>query len=247
MTADFSLLLAGAALLLAANLLRLTTRVRMALIIAMLASRMPSRGNVVLGSDVLHYFSMVWKINLGLLIFNVLPIYPLDGGQILRSLLWFIVGPVRSLQAAAIFGIVAILGVAGFILTFGGGDVWLILIGIFAVSQCLMGLRQAKLLQQQENQEPVRRPQLRCPSCGQAAPIGNFWRCTCGQPFDTFATGGLCPRCGTQHYVTACPDCRQPSPLAAWYGQSGSFPVVFNTPPAFNSGETPQHNPQAPL
>jgi hypothetical protein len=38
MTADFSLLLAGAALLLAANLLRLPTRVRMALIIAMLAS-----------------------------------------------------------------------------------------------------------------------------------------------------------------------------------------------------------------
>ena len=38
MTADFSLLLAGAALLLAANLLRLSPRVRMALIIAMLAS-----------------------------------------------------------------------------------------------------------------------------------------------------------------------------------------------------------------
>ena len=38
MTADCSLLLAGAALLLAANLLRLSARVRMALIIAMLAS-----------------------------------------------------------------------------------------------------------------------------------------------------------------------------------------------------------------
>jgi hypothetical protein len=38
MTADCSLLLGAAALLLAANLLRLSTRVRMALIIAMLAS-----------------------------------------------------------------------------------------------------------------------------------------------------------------------------------------------------------------
>src|SRR5207253_3596718 len=41
----------------------------------------------------------VWVINLGLLIFNMLPIYPLDGGQILRSLLWFVVGRARSLMA----------------------------------------------------------------------------------------------------------------------------------------------------
>ncbi len=40
----------------------------------------------------------VWFINLGLLIFNLLPIYPLDGGQILRSLLWFAVGRARSLM-----------------------------------------------------------------------------------------------------------------------------------------------------
>ena len=32
------------------------------------------------------------RINFGLLIFNLMPVYPLDGGQILRSLLWFIFG-----------------------------------------------------------------------------------------------------------------------------------------------------------
>ena len=35
-------------------------------------------------------------INWGLLIFNMLPIYPLDGGQILQSLLWFVLGRARA-------------------------------------------------------------------------------------------------------------------------------------------------------
>src|SRR5947209_6763616 len=46
-----------------------------------------------------------------LLTFNMLPIYPLDGGQILRSLLWFVLGRARSLMVATIIGFI---GVAGF-------------------------------------------------------------------------------------------------------------------------------------
>src|SRR5215469_6083362 len=42
------------------------------------------------------FLRAVWFMNLGLLIFNMLPIYPLDGGQILRSLLWFVAGRARS-------------------------------------------------------------------------------------------------------------------------------------------------------
>src|SRR5712691_603848 len=54
----------------------------------------------------------IFYIDLVLLVFNMLPIYPLDGGQIFRSLLWFVLGRARSLMVATILGFV---GVAGFI------------------------------------------------------------------------------------------------------------------------------------
>jgi Zn-dependent protease len=43
-------------------------------------------------------------MNAGLLFFNLIPVYPLDGGQILRGLLWLRIGPIRSLKAASIIG-----------------------------------------------------------------------------------------------------------------------------------------------
>src|SRR3954462_6644644 len=44
--------------------------------------------------DLALFVRHVWWINLGLLIFNMLPVYPLDGGQILRALLWFPLGEI---------------------------------------------------------------------------------------------------------------------------------------------------------
>src|SRR5215469_10941316 len=39
--------------------------------------------------NVQNLIRSILYINFGLLVFNILPIYPLDGGQILRALLWF--------------------------------------------------------------------------------------------------------------------------------------------------------------
>lgn len=50
---------------------------------------------------------LVWtgqRINLFLLIFNLLPVYPLDGGRIVQEILWFIVGYPKSLLIAGMVG-----------------------------------------------------------------------------------------------------------------------------------------------
>jgi Zn-dependent protease len=164
-------------------------------------------------SDVHALLRAVWAMNLGLLIFNILPIYPLDGGQILRSLLWFVLGRARSLMAAAVIGLI---GVAGFILlAIRNQSIWLGAIAVFVLMNCWSGLKQAQSLSRFA--KLPRHEEFTCPSCKTSPPIGDFWKCVrCGMPFDTFQTGALCPRCGSRLDVTQCLDCGQVHPLHEW-------------------------------
>src|SRR5580698_4008180 len=81
----------------------------------------------------------VWLgyINLTLAAFNMIPGYPLDGGRILRSILWLASGnPVRATQQAATVGkAIALLFIAfGIFRFFGGagfGGLWIAFIGWF--------------------------------------------------------------------------------------------------------------------
>src|SRR5438270_2640978 len=81
------------------------------------------------GTDIHKLLGMVSWINVGLLVFNILPIYPLDGGQILRSLLWFVVGRARSLMVATVLGLIGIVGFIG--LALWRRDLWLGAIALF--------------------------------------------------------------------------------------------------------------------
>jgi Zn-dependent protease len=152
-------------------------------------------------------------INKWLLIFNILPIYPLDGGQILRSLLWFVLGRARSLIVATVLGLI---GVAGFIgLALWHQDLWLGAIAVFMLMNCWSGLQHARALLRMA--KLPRRDGFLCPTCKTAPPIGEFWKCgKCGQPFDTFQNHAICPHCSTQFPQTRCPDCGRVNPLTDW-------------------------------
>ena len=95
------------------------------------------------GSDSLaELVNTVMWINIGLLVFNLLPIYPLDGGQIVRSLLWFVVGPIRSLLWATSLGFVGVILLG--IYAFSSRSIWLGMLCVFIFLNCRAGWSAAR-------------------------------------------------------------------------------------------------------
>src|SRR4029077_11735517 len=103
------------------------------------------RGPSPLGTvhpDFYHFVITIFSMNGVLLFFNLIPVYPLDGGQIVRGLLWLKFGPIRSLKAASVIGF------AGAILfalwAFTSQDIWLGILAFFIFAQARVGWRAAQ-------------------------------------------------------------------------------------------------------
>lgn len=159
------------------------------------------------------FIRATWWINIGLLIFNLLPAYPLDGGQILRSLLWFFVGPARSLMIVTIIGFA---GVAALLaLAFASKSIWLGIMALFMLFTCWRGFSHARALHRIATLP--RRQGFACPQCRQPPIIGPVWVChKCAQRFDTFEVQAQCPNCGEASGMTQCIDCGGTFPFPEW-------------------------------
>ena len=166
--------------------------------------------------DVYSFIRAVTAINVSLLVFNLLPVYPLDGGQILRSLLWFPFGRARSLMIATVIGFIG--GVALVGLAMWQQSLWIGLISLFLLSNCWRSFQHARRLRDLE--KLPRRPEFECPTCQSSPPIGQYWRCEgCRQLFDLFASAGVCPNCNTAQTVAGCADCGSAHAFSSWQKQ----------------------------
>ena len=163
--------------------------------------------------DLYTFILVIWFINTGLLVFNLLPIYPLDGGQILRSLLWFPFGRARSLMIATIVGFLGMAALIPLIIKENFG--WYYILAAFVLLNLWQGFNQARTLARVARLP--RRAGFACPNCKTSPPIGDFWGCgKCRKAFDTFLTQAVCPHCRTQYSATVCLDCGSLHPIADW-------------------------------
>lgn len=83
--------------------------------------------------------SNLWQINLVLALFNMIPGLPLDGGQVLKALVWKVTGNrLKGIRWAARVGqalgwTAIILGVTAYFTSLSFGSLWLALLGWFGV------------------------------------------------------------------------------------------------------------------
>lgn len=178
-------------------------------------------------TEVARFCGMAFFINKWLLIINVLPIYPMDGGRLLQATLWTKLGFARSLQISAVVGMI---GLAG-LLVWALSRSWFFMavaVGFMAV-ECWNAYKRAQALKQLE--ALPRHTSVACPSCHESPPGGPLYVCgSCGNRFDPFSTHAICPHCNTMQPAIPCVHCGAVNPSDRWgvkpRGSASDGPVI---------------------
>ena len=95
---------------------------------------------------VLRYLAV---INLGIILFNLLPGFPLDGGRVLRAVVWALTrNRIRATRVASLLGSalgigLLVLGVWHVVRGHVAGGLWYVLLGLFLRDAALASLRSA--------------------------------------------------------------------------------------------------------
>jgi Zn-dependent protease len=162
--------------------------------------------------DAYYFVQILAQMNLVLLVFNMLPIYPLDGGQILQSLLWFVIGRAKSLLVVSVIGLMA--ASVGAILAVFVGELWWVIIAVFIGLRSLAGFREARMLASTVN--PIQDPfALGVPIDSDSQPDATP-RLRTSTPADPPTVHAHCEKCGKSSLfpaaqrgtVQTCPICR---------------------------------------
>jgi Zn-dependent protease len=167
-----------------------------------------------LSPDLPLFWRALFGMNLFLLFFNLLPVYPLDGGQILQAALWFLIGRGDSLMVVSIVGMV----VGGCVMFLASiyHSLMLFILAAFVFVTAAAGFRHGRMLSYLLSKP--RRKDAVCPSCKTAPLLGKYWTChEDGSRFDIFEHRGQCPGCGQLYRVTRCPECYHEHPIGEWF------------------------------
>ncbi|MDZ4755338.1 MAG: site-2 protease family protein [Phycisphaerae bacterium] len=102
---------------------------------------------LALSSDVMILVYLLHQVTFTLLVFNLLPLFPLDGGRIVQALLWPRLGYTRSMRVACRAGLIGaiVLGVIGAVAT----DLTLLFIAIFGAGTSYLMLKRLEFTEEQ--------------------------------------------------------------------------------------------------
>jgi Zn-dependent protease len=122
------------------------------------------------GPDVGVFLSSLFAVNVGLVLFNMIPAFPMDGGRVLRAILAIPLGRLRATEIAASLGLVlAVMAVVGYFVL--GHSVSFFdnpMIVLMAIFLAFLGQQELAFVR---HQDAVRRARAAEPEVVTAAPI----------------------------------------------------------------------------